>query len=358
MTASCPACASPRTIRHESLPDREAYARSGDRIERVPCPAARLLCKACGKTFVLRDEGTVAAERQARDHLAERAFRLGRAGAAREAGVTEKVVERLLRDWRQGREPDIAGCEPDFLLLQPASHRGEGRILVVDADAEALVEVLQDRSAVAGWLADPGRVPALRVCVPLDPGLAELARNALPGTVVMVAPSAVRRAIRLALAAGLNGLRRLGYMRGRNAMPGTARFLRAHDGRVEPGEGWPREVLSLLRAGRLASGIVDARAPAEAERSWREFELAADTEGGRPLARMMATWRREILAGLANRFIDRVAGIVDGITRQARARRPALAFEDFRALVLLRDAEGPGRGRALAGLRERLGPGL
>lgn len=145
----------------------------------------------------------------------------------------------------------------------------------------------------------------------------------------------------------------------RNAFPGSARFLRALDGRAPQGEGWPVEVTALLSAGRVARAVAQSPDAAAGARLWPEFEMAASVPGGAPLLRLMGTWRDAILAGLDHRFVDRMAVAVAKVRRAAAARRPTLLVRDFRALVLLRDFEravDPGghgtiaHGRPVAGL--------
>jgi transposase-like protein len=352
------ACGSPRTVRHGS--DAATHLRLADgRAERVAGVTPRFLCKGCGKTFTHRPPEVEAEERAVRDRAAELAFALGRAPAARELGIGPSAIATMLDRWHRARDIDTHGAEPDFLAIECATLRGAGAILVADVDREALVEVVPDTDRLAEWLTRPGRLPALRVCVPLDAGLAVAVRKALPEAIAMVAPATVVRAIRGALAGGLRILRRMPGMRARNGFPSTARFLRCVE--VDrPGEGWPREVLALHGAGRLANEIVQAPDAAKACALWPEFGLAASVPGGQPLVRLMATWRTEILAGLDHRFVDRVAKTMHRIRRLAQARRPSLVFQDFRGLVLLRDygqacSKDPGGpGRPLAGIADLL----
>jgi hypothetical protein len=352
VSVTCP-CGSPRTVLHERK-EVSSLRLAGNQVEVVRLPASRRLCRSCGRTFVEKDPVAASLERKAAEHLARLTFRLGRAGACRESGLGEKRLDRVLRQWREGRESEREEVESDFLLIGTALQRGDDRILVVDADRETLVEVLDGGASLGAWLARDGVATPLNVCIPLDAGIAACVRRSLPGTAVLVAPSVVRRAIRTALASGLSALRRLPGLLGCNAMPGTARFLRAFDGRAPRGDGWPREVLGLLAAGEGARRITTTQAPDGLRQAWREFEILVDVPGGRPLARLMATWQGEITEGIGHRFVDRIAGLTDRLSRQATLYRPALAFEDFRSLVLLMDTSepaGPGLERAAGTLR-------
>jgi transposase-like protein len=363
MTGTVPCgCGSPWTVRHGS--ESPTYRRlEGGRAVKADCEVPRFLCKACGRTFCVRPQAVEAAERAVRDRAVDLAFALGRAGAARELGLDHSVVSQMADRWRGDREADTHEAAPDFLVLERANVRKADAILVADADHETLVEVLRGPAALDAWLSRPDRLPPLRVCTPLAPDLAETLRRRLPGAIVMVAPSAVVRAIRNALAAGLRQLRRDPAMRGRNAFPDTARFLRVVDGRADAGEGWPREATALLAAGQAARAIAAAPDRPRGERLWPEFELAASVPGAGLLARLMATWKPAILAGLDHRFVDGLALRMAGLRRLAQSRRPALLFRDFRGYVLLRgyeavpvmapDGSGTGaiaRGRPLAGL--------
>jgi transposase-like protein len=355
MNPRCP-CGSPRTIRHGT--DAGSHLRLSGRVaERVASPVSRFLCKGCGKTFPHREPEAEAEERAVRDRAAELAFALGRAPAARELGVGPSVLATLLDRWHASRDGDTLDATPDFILAEAMHLRNGDAILVADVDRETLIEVLPDVGSLEAWLARPGSLPALRVCVPVDPALADAVRRSLPDATVMVAPHAVLRAIRSALALGLRIVRRSPGMAGRNAFPSTARFLRAVEGGREDAAGWPGEVRGLLAGGRLAMAIASAPDAARGELMWPEFEVAADGAGGGPVARLMRTWRDAILAGLQHRYVDRFAKAMEQVRRAGQARRPSLVFHDFRGFILLRDyglssmrADASAQGRPVAGL--------
>ncbi len=361
MTVPCP-CGAATTVRHGS--SSRGYLRPvGGSVEEAPCKAERFLCKACGRTFTVLPPHAREDERRVRDLVAELAFAHGRSGAARASGLGESVVGRLLDRWQSEREPDVLDAAPDFVILDVVPVRDGDAVLVADLDREALAEVSEGPAGLAGWLARPGVLQPLRACLPIDPALARTVREGVPGIQVMVAPSVVLRGIRAALTAGLASLRREPSMARRNAFPGAARFLRALDGRVPQGEGWPVEVTALLSAGRAARAVAGAPDAAVGARLWPEFEMAASVPGGAPLLRLMGTWRDAILAGLDHRFVDRMALAMTKVRRAAAARRPTLLLRDFRALVLLRDFErtaGPAghgtvpHGRPVAGLASLL----
>jgi hypothetical protein len=366
-TPAC-ACGSPRTVRHGSVPGHR-YRLADGKAEKVGEAGSRFLCRGCGRTFTRRTFEAEAEERILRDRAAELAFRLGRHGAAGALGLHGSVLDNMLDRWQSDREVDVADAAPDFLAVERVALGKGGGILVADVDRETLVEVVADAEALAGWLAVPGRLPALRVCVPLDPEIAASVRLGLPEAEVLVAPATVLRAIRSALAAGLRILRRIPGMRRRNAFPSTARFLRSAESPDAMPEGWPVEVVALRGAGRIAREIAGSADAELGAGLWREFELSATEPCAQPLARLMATWKGAILSGLDHRFVDRVAGVIDRIRRVAPLRRPSLVLRDFRAFVLLRDCEraafpsGVGRyggpslphGRPLAGIADILG---
>ena len=366
MTDRCP-CGSSSSVRHAPAPGSHMRV-AGIKVERVPHEGVRRLCKACGRTFVVPPHGVAASEREVRDHVAELAFRLGRAGAVDATKLGSTVVDRLVDEWQAARDPETLDAAPDFVLVEPVRLRDKDGFLVLDVDRETLVEVVIERDGLDAWLGREGPLPPLRACVPLDAGVAATVRARLPGATVMVAPSTVLRAIRSALGTGLRALRREPSMRRRNAFPGTASFLRAHEGRAGPGEGWPVEVTALLAAGRVARDIAGSRDAAKGEALWREFEVAVAVPGGAHLARMMATWRDAILSGLDHRFVDRLARAATRIRRLTASRRPTLLIRDYRGLVLLRDyvreTSNPavpggrhrtvGAGRPLEGLAELL----
>lgn len=357
MTTPCP-CGAATTVRHGS--SQRSYLRPADgTVEEAPCKAERFLCKACGRTFTVLPPHAREDEGRVRELVAELAFAHGRAGAVRVSGLGESVVGRLVDRWQADRETDVIDAAPDFILLDMVRMRDGTAVLVTDLDREALAEVSDGPDGLAGWLARPGILQPLRACLPIDPALARTVREGVPGIQVMVAPSAVLRAIRVALSAGLSSLRREPSMARRNAFPGSARFLRTLDGRAPQGEGWPVEVTALLSAGRVARAVAQSPDAAAGARLWPEFEMAASVPGGAPLLRLMGTWRDAILAGLDHRFVDRMAVAVAKVRRAAAARRPTLLVRDFRALVLLRDFEravDPGghgtiaHGRPVAGL--------
>jgi hypothetical protein len=344
LSPACP-CGGRNAIRHATEPSKPLRL-DGTRVVRVPSVSTRFLCRSCGGTFLVKDPVAVSGEIAAREHIAERVFAMGRDGAAREADTSHSTVKRLMRDWCHIREPGVEDADPDFLVVDVIAARGDGRVLLVDADGETLVEVLETVSDLSGWLERPGRLQPLRVCVPVDAGVAAAVRKSSPDSTLMVAPSTAWRAIRSTLGAGLGALRRDPSMHRRNGFPGVAGFLRALDGRVAPGEGWPREVLALLTAGRAARGVVSARDAATGRRMWPEMEVAAAVKGGSPLLRLLSVWREAILAGLDNRFVDKVCATMARVGRLVRGRRPALGFPDFRALVLLRDYRQPGPANA------------
>lgn len=337
MTTPCP-CGSPATVRHG--PQRRHYLRpAGGTVEKAPCQAERFLCRSCGRTFTVLPPHAADCERQVRDLVAEIAFARGRSGAVRATGLGEAVVNRLVDRWQAEREIDVADAAPDFILIDVVPMRDGPAILVADLDHEALVEIAAGKDGLVRWLSRPGSLQPLRAGLPVDAALAHAVRAAAPGIQVMVAPSAVVRAVRAALTSGLSFLRRDPSMARRNAFPGGARFLRAFDGRAAVGEGWPVEVLALLSAGRAARAVATAPDAAAGARLWREFELAASVPGGAPLLRLMATWRDAILAGLDHRFVDRLTLSLAKVRRAAVARRPSLLVRDFRGLALLRDCE-------------------
>ena len=350
MNPAC-ACGSPRTVRHGA--ETGSHLRlAGEVAERVGATFPRFLCKGCGRTFSHRPPEVEQAERLVRERASDLAFALGRAPAARVLGIGPSVLATLLDRWQAAREADMLDASSDFLILESVGLRGAEAILVADVDRESLVEVTAGIERLEGWLARPGSLPALRVCVPLDPALAGVVRRSLPEAELMVAPGAVARSLRGALAAGLRILRRLPGMRGRNAFPSTARFLRAVEGASAACEGWPREVVALHGAGRVAGEIAGAADAESGKALWPEFELTVAVPGGSPLARLMSTWKGAILSGLEHRFVDRIARTVEQVRRLTQARRPSLVFQDFRGLVLLRDYEhraappvAPGAGR-------------
>ena len=347
MTVACP-CGSPAVVRHGTMPRR--YLRPCESgVEKVPCEASRFQCKACGRTFTALPAHAVEDERRARELVAELTFLHGRSGAGRRTGLGEAVVDGLLDRWQREREVDVADAAPDFILLDEVRMRDGPVILVADVDRESLVEATPGVEALSRWLARPDILQPLRACVPVDAALAATIGVAVPGIRVMVAPSSLARAIRTALAAGLASLRRDPSMGRRNAFPGVARFLRALDGRVAPGDGWPLEVLALLSAGKAASAVASAPDAAAGLRLWPEYEMAASVAGGAPLRRLMGTWRDAILAGLDHRFVDRMSRMLTKVRRTAAARRPTLLARDFRALALLRDHERAPLGLGLVG---------
>jgi len=326
-------CGSPRTVRHAT--DRSTHLRlAGGKAVEVHGIATRYLCKGCGRTFTCRPTEAEAEECAVRDKAAELAFALGRAPAARELGIETTTMATLMARWHAARDIEALDAAPDFLLVDRVNVRKKEAFLLTDVDRETLVDIVQGTEGLAGWLGAPGRMPALKVVIPIDAEVAGTFRRTLPGATVMVAPSTVARAIWKALATGLRSLRNDSGMRGRNAMPGTAGFIRTVRGNTPVHDGWPLEVLSLVTAGRAAAAIAAAPDAEHASRIWPEFELAASGPGGGPLSRLMTTWRDAILSGLDHGFVDRFSTAVRQVRRAAQSRRPSIVFQDFRGLVL------------------------
>lgn len=285
----------------------------------------------------MQSQAGTALEREAREWVVETAFAHGRAGAVDRSGLGASVVDGIVDHWLASREGDVVDAQPDTVALDEVRTRLGGAIAVADLDNDALVEVLPDREALSRWLARPGMAQPLRVGLPVDAALATIVRGAVPGVRLLVAPVNAMRAVRAALAAGLSALRREPGMSRRNAFPGSARFLRALDGRVAACGGWPVEVTALLSAGRAAEHVVRAPDAREGARRWPEMELALSVPGAAPLARLMRTWREAILEGLDNRFVDRASAALSRVRRMSVSRRPSLLPRDLRGLYLLRD---------------------
>ena len=338
MTAACGHCGSERLVRKGAF--HPTFHRIQDGVA-VPyeATAARVLCRACGRNGSVYDEADLAAERALRRHVVERVFLLGQSGAAIETGIPRATVQRHVEAWCALREPEVLDVAPDFLLLEPVRIRGADCILAVDVDRGTLVELLAAGDPVRAWLADPGRMPALQVCTPLDPALISLVGTALPEVRIMVSPAAAARGLRTEAELAFRALRRHATARGCNGMPTAPEFTRslAADGAPGPrhAERWPRAAIALRAAARAVLDLLALSSRAEGERRWAETELAA--AGSDRILRWLRVWREPVLEGLDNAFVDGAAGLVAGVRRAMARRRPFLGLADLRAFALLRD---------------------
>lgn len=362
----CPRCSSIDLVSRGTESHSALVVRDGRLVE-IEGRSRRLTCKSCGKTSSHRDDGLVDASHEARDLIAETVHRLGQTAASAELGVPRSTVQRHLARWREAREPEIVGAAPIFLLVDVAHVRGADRVLVVDLDRETLVEMLEGHDDLATWLGEASRAPAVRVCMGLDARLAAIVRTGLPAAEVMVAPSTMRRAVRTEAILATRALRCSPDLRGRNGMPFPQEMADAlREGRRTPGQ-WPMEAGAVLTASRAAFHLLDAKDRGSAERAWPQFEMAVGLAPMPRLARLFATWREPILAGVDHRFVDRASMLVSKARRALATRRPSLGFQDLRGFALMDGFETaleglpiPGSqtpvavGRPLAGLLEAL----
>lgn len=333
--SACTHCGSRETVPHGKR-RRSGRILRDERAEREPVAVSRFLCRSCGRTSTLRDD---AAALRLRDYVVARVFEVGQSAAAVEVGLSRAAVQRRLRAWGDEREPAVFDAEPPFVLVETAEIRGAQRVLVCDVDRETLVEILEDPNALPGWLSQPGRAPALQICLPLDPRLRDLARAALPQAETMVAPASVARSLTALGDGAYRALRRRPEHEGSNSLPAAAEFRRASRGRFPPGSEWPNAFRALAGALRTAHAILAAGSRAAAERLWPEFAIACAGDASRAVASLFATWREEILCGIENGFVDRVAKLAEAARRSLSRRRPALGFPDLRCLALLQGFE-------------------
>lgn len=366
MTATCPHCGSLRLVGKGRCSPTFHRIRDGVAVP-YKATALRVLCRACGRNGSVYDPVDLAAERAVRSHVVERVFALGQSAAALETGVPRTTVQRHVEAWCASRELEVLDAAPDFLLLEPVRICGIDRVMIVDVDREALVEILTAGEAVRGWLCDPGRPSALRICTPPDPSIVRLVGSALPNVRTMVSPSAAARAVRTEADLGFRFLRRRGKASGCNGMPTASEFQRSLAREGAPGPGWPRMVAALATAARAALDLLGSRSREEGERRWAETELAA--AGAERILRWLRVWREPVLEGLDHAFVNATAKLAAGVRRAIARRRPVLGFTDLRAFVLLRDfvrrsvPVPPGfppraisEGRPLAGLAAMLTP--
>ncbi len=359
----CPHCGGRDVVRDREC-EVEVSFMDGGRVSSRRGRVLRVACKAagCGRHGTVRHPGDVSAERKVRDHVVARLFELGQTGASQETGLGRATVQRHAEAWSSLREGDVAAAAPAFLLLGHARLRMRDAFLVADADRRALVEILDGHDALAQWLGKPGRKPATRACIPLDPRLREDLARAWPGMRTMVAPATIARAIRSLALRAFGAVRRAGRVHGSNGFPSGTEFADALRREADTG-GWPLAVLGLLAGAKAALAVAAAPDRATGERLWPEFELAARDVASGGLAGLMREWREQVLEGLAHRFLDASVALLDGVRRALAARRPPLGFADLRRFAVLRPferrVEGGGgapvaRGSCLSRLRADL----
>lgn len=363
MTPSCRHCGSTRVVR-DGQSSRETLRLRDGRVERAATPTTRLACRSCGRTSTHIPHEAALAQAAARDHVVDLAFAKGRRTTARETGLDRSTVGSLLEDWAAVREEEPARAAPDFLMVETVRIAGKDHSLLVDVDAEGLIEILPDAGSIPDWAAQPGRPSPLRVCHGLDPATRTAVERGMPDAERMIAPRGVARALTTRALLSLRSLKAKAH--GSNAFPRPSEFVLAL--RSSPGEGWPVAPANLAGATRAALGVLAARDRIEAERRWPEFALAASGPESRSVLALMQTWRTEILVGVEHRYVDETWDLAMAARRALASRRPVLAFDDLRRLALLRDfvsAEEPAipgrsrrvvaKGTSLAGLPAALG---
>jgi hypothetical protein len=338
MRMACPHCGSTRIVRDREDPGTAECIRAGRVVDR-PTRVLRVTCRdpLCGRSGTLYPEADLADRRAVREYVVGRVFAVGQTAAALECGLERPAVQRHLRDWSRPLDEDAAEAAPDFLMVEVVHLRREDRYLAIDVDRETLVEIAFGRDALREWVGTRSEPPS-SACLPPDPALHALLREAAPDCRTFCAPAAIRRRTRVLALSALAALRRKGSHRGSNGMPRMAEFERALSGRGDT-EAWPLEAMALLGAARTALAVLDARGRSEGERLWAEMALAGS--GGAPgrVVAAMEAWREAALDGLDHRWVDGVLSQAEAARRALVLRRPVLGMADIRRLALLRDFE-------------------
>lgn len=331
---SCPNCSSNLLV-SRGTERHAALVVEGGRLVEVEGVSQRLTCKACGKTSTHRDGALSEASHEAHALIVDTTHRLGQTAASAELGIPRTTIQRHMARWRDAREPEVRRAAPSFLLVETASLRGAERVLVVDLDRESLIEMLQAPGDLREWIDDPDRAPAVKVCMGIDARLSGIVRECLPGAEVMVAPSTMRRAVRMEAILSTRAVRRAPETRGRNGMPfpqEMARVLR--EGGPAPDE-WPSIACAVLSASRAALDLLASPTRDRAERAWPQFDMAARLAPVQRLSRLFSTWREPILAGIDHRFVDGPTTLVSRARRALVTRQPRLGFQDLRGYALM-----------------------
>lgn len=331
---SCPRCGSGSLV-SRGTEGYTALAIEGGRIVERDGLSQRFTCRDCGRTSSHRDPSLEQASHQAHALVVDTAHRMGQTAAAACLGLARATVQRHMARWRDAREEEVAGAAPAFLLLDVAHLRRADRILVVDLDRETLVEMLEGHGALAGWLSNGARAPAVKVCLGVDPRIASIVRESLPTARLMVAPTTMRRIVRGEAILATRTLRRAPAARGRNGMPFPAEMAQALSGLSPVPEQWPMDAGAILTGARAAMHLLSLRGRDEAEAAWPQFELAVAMAPMPRLGRLFSTWREPILDGIDHRFVDRAADLAAAARRALSTRRPSLGFQDLRGYALM-----------------------
>lgn len=329
----CPRCGGRKGVSFGTA-NRSLLSLTAGRLRRESGPVQRWRC-ACSHVFA--DDRRVN-EHAVLEHVSQMAMRLGSAAAAAKLDCDEKTIETTLARWL-ALHCDERTVVPEVMMLVGVATAGRSRLIVGDADDATLVDLLEDRGALADWAAGREGAPAL-VLVEYDGRALAEVRDVFPDATPVLAVSAVAEAIRQVAAKGFANGRSSAIQRGSNVRLDTELFerrrseLSASD--RDDISGWPDDLRVLFGAKNALLDALKLKPGPERDRLWALSESDLSTiSSGAGLLRFLSTWREAIAAGLANRWSDDPWRDLVALKEAISKARPRAGGSILRAILLV-----------------------
>lgn len=353
----CPMCTRGRLVRFGTRRLHVLTLDGQGKAIREQTDAQRWRCKACSHTFAERPDSFFV-----RDTVVETAMKRGLVEASTLHALDVRTVGRMVRDWINVREGELAIDVPDVVEVT-ALPTGLGvRVIVSAPHEQAILDVLEGPDALLAYAASHGSVPSL-VAVDVDPVVARAVAVAWPEASLAVPPSSAARAVLTAATSSFRGLVRSGVAAGRNYRE-DPRLLSVHDQDLTAAD---RDELSCWSAGlrRFRAAVVLLLRDllqgdlTEFSASVRRVQRTiAELSSGGSLDTLLINWGPAILTGVEHRWLDGAHEAVKALRDEVLRLKPTAGFDVLRAiLVFSAEAESPvdlapaqltGRARPLA----------
>ena len=329
----CPRCGGRKGVSFGTA-SRSLLSLTAGRLRRESGPVQRWRC-ACSHVFA--DDRRVN-EHAVLEHVSQMAMRLGSAAAAAKLDCDEKTIETTLARWL-ALHCDERTDVPEVMMLVGVATAGRPRLIVGDADDATLVDLLEDRGALADWAAGREGAPAL-VLVEYDGRALAEVRDVFPDATPVLAVSETASAIRQVAAKGFATSRSSAIQRGTNARLDADLFERRR-GDISATDrediaSWPEDARALFTAKNALLDALELKPGPERDGLWAlsQSELATISCGA-GLLRLLSTWREAIGAGLANRWSDEPWRDLVALKEAISEARPRAGGSILRAILLV-----------------------
>jgi hypothetical protein len=310
---------------------------AGGRLTKEPIERPYHRCKRCGVAF---PDSPSTDEIETHETVARAAMRHGLPATAAALVSNEKVIGRILTKWSAFQSMDHdGGPVPAAMGLKTLTDAGRSRLLVVDADALEVVDLLAAHGELAGWSAARGGRPATVLIDINDPALRLLVSAVFPSATIVVAPVVSVMNVEMAALRELTSIIRDARAAGRNQRI-DPRLLRRRAAALDDGdraemEWWPESATRLWRA---KESILDAFAlPKGRERDMLVASAWADLRGGPvtgPLSRLLEAWLDAMLAGADCPWADEAHARAQELLSTARRCKPNAGYGVLRAIIM------------------------